>query len=244
MGAPTRGVARWQAIVFLVLVEAALLQQAQAFPPYKTTDADTADPYNLELRVGLVQAERASGTTEWASPLLRTNFGLPNKVELISEFEYRPEQHEFGDGAVGIKWAGAQGSPLSFGIETLALLPVRPKDSGVGVESQILATWFRPDHGFRVHINAGGFHDPRGRDTENGWRASVLTELMGNDSFRPGFELFAKKKEGHEADVRFGVGVIKEIGRLEIRSGVYVGLTDQAPDVLVNVWLSTKIPFR
>jgi hypothetical protein len=121
---------------------------------------------------------------------------------------------------------------------------VRPKDSGVGVESQILATWFRPDQGFRVHVNAGAFHDPRGRDTENGWRASVLTELMGNNSFRPGFELFAKKVEGHEADVRFGVGAIKKIGRLEIRSGVYAGLTDQAPDVLVNVWLSTKIPFR
>jgi hypothetical protein len=169
---------------------------------------------------------------------------LPNKVELISEFEYRPEEHEFGDGAVGFKWAGAQGNPLSFGIETLALLPVRPGDSGVGVESQILATWHRLDHGFRLHFNAGGFHDPRRVETEDGWRASVLAELTGNDSFRPGFELFAKKKGGRTADVRIGVGAIGKIGRLEIRSGIYAGLTDEAPDVLVNVWLSTKIPFR
>ena len=229
----------------LLLLITTFAQHGQAFPPYKTTEADTADPYALEVRLGLVQAERASGNTKWASPLLRTNFGLPHKVELISEFEYRPDEHEFGDGAIGIKWAGAQGTAFSLGIETLALLPVRPGDGDVGVESQLLVTWFRPDHGFRVHMNAGGFHDPRGRETENGWRASVLTELMGYDSFRPGFELFAKKNDNAQPDVRLGMGFVKQVGRgIEIRSGIYVGLSDAAPDVLLNLWLSTKIPFR
>lgn len=45
--------------------------------------------------------------------------------------------------------------------------------------------------------------------------------------------------------VRLGVGFIKKVGRgIEIRSGIYVGLSDEAPDVLLNLWLSTKVPFR
>ena len=235
---------RWrQLVVLFALIQAVHAPPAGAFPPYKTTDADTADPYHLELRLGLLQATRGNGDTEYASPLLRANFGLPNKFELVSEFEYLPEEGEFGEGAVGFKWAPLQGTP-SFGIETLALLPVREGDSGVGVESQLVATWQPPDARLRLHVNAGGFHDPRGSDTENGWRASALTELMGNRSVRPGLELFAKRVSGEDADVRLGVGVIKSVGQFEIRSAIHAGLTDEAPDVGFSFWFSMKIPFR
>ena len=230
-------------IVFFVCIQLLCASISVAFPPYKTTDADTADPYNLELRLGLVQAEREGGATQYASPLLRANFGFPNKVELISEFAYLPEEHEFGDGAFGVKWVPVQGT-LSFGIETLALLPVRPGDNGVGVESQFIATWRSPDQGLQVHINAGGFHDPRGSEMESGWRASVLAELIGNSSFRPGIELFTKHTSGQDADIRLGLGVIKNVGQFEIRTAIQAGLTDQAPDVVFNIWFSVKIPFR
>ena len=118
-----------------------------------------------------------------------------------------------------------------------------PDRESIGVESQLLATWRRPDKGVQVHVNAGGFHDPRGSETENGWRASLLTELT-DSSFRPGLELFAKQKNGEAADVRLGVGVIKNVGQFEIRSAIHAGLTDQAPDVVFNIWFSVKIPFR
>lgn len=213
-----------------------------AFPPYKTTDADTADPYTLELRLGLIQVEREDGKTEYVSPLLRANLGFPNKFELISEFEYRPEENEFGDGAFGFKWAPVQKS-LSFGIETLALLPVRPEDQGVGVESQLLATWRGNKKDLQVHVNAGGFYDPRGPETVKGWRASMLTEATSN-SFRPGIEVFAKQKSGQNADVRLGAGVIKDVGNFKVRSAVHVGLTNEAPDVVFNIWFSTKLPLR
>ena len=236
-------ISRRQLIVLLAFIHALHAIPADAFPPYKTTDADTADPYNLELRLGLLQATRGAGETEYASPLLRANFGLPNKLELVSEFEYLPEEGEFGEGALGFKWAPLQGTP-SFGIETLALLPVREGDSGVGVESQLVATWHRPGARLRLHVNAGGFHDPRGADTDNGWRASALTELMGYRSYRPGIELFAKQVSGDDADVRLGVGVIKNVAQFEIRSAVHAGLTDEAPDVVFSLWFSMKIPFR
>jgi hypothetical protein len=86
--------------------------------------------------------ERERGEIEVLTPLLRTNFGLPNKLELISEFEYVPKEGELGDGAAGVKWVSFHGA-LSFGIETLALLPVKSGDDGVGVESQLIATLLR-----------------------------------------------------------------------------------------------------
>lgn len=236
-------VRRQQIIGLLACILAIHTTPVDAFPPYKTTDADTADPHTLELRLGLLQATRGDGDTEYASPLLRANLGLPNKFELISEFAYLPEEREFGEGALGFKWAPLQGTP-SFGIETLALLPVREGDSGVGVESQLVATWYKPNGPLRVHVNAGGFHDPRGSETDNGWRASVLTELMNYRSVRPGIELFAKKISGEDADVRLGIGVINDLGRFEIRSAVHAGLTDEAPDVVFNLWFSMKIPLR
>lgn len=227
-------------IVFVLSAQLFYATPIWAFPPYKTTDADTADPYTLELRLGLIQLEREDGVNEYISPLLRTNFGLPNKVELISEFEYLPEADEFGDGAVGFKWVPVFGT-FSLGIETLVLLPVRRGDDGAGIESQLLATWRNDD--MQVHINAGGFHDARTSLTEDGWRASVLTEVT-YDRFRPGIELFAKQVNGEDADVRMGTGVRIDMGRFDIRSGIHFGLTHEAPDVVFNLWISTKFPFR
>jgi hypothetical protein len=211
-----------------------------AFPPYKSTDADTADPYHFEIRIGLVQVEHDEGKTEYITPLARANFGFPGNFEILSEFEYHPDENEIGDGALGIKWAPVQGA-INFGIETLALLPVNAGQHDIGVETQVLATIHGNHHGLQLHMNAGGFHDPRGPITENGWRGSMLIELH-NISFRPGFELFAKKTDGHDTDLRLGTGIIKSIGRFEIRSAIHIGVTNQAPDVVFNFWFSTKIP--
>ena len=43
--------------------------------------------------------------------------------------------NELDDGELGFKWAPSFGD-LNYGIETLALLPVRSGDSGIGMESQ------------------------------------------------------------------------------------------------------------
>lgn len=214
---------------------------ASAFPPYRSTDADTADPYTLELRVGLIKVNQKDGDTEVAAPLLRANFGLPNKFELISEFEYLPEDGEFGDGAAGFKWVPLFGSTWSFGIETLALLPVRPGDDDIGVEAQLLGTFW--SERYRLHVNAGGFHDARVSRSEDGWRASFLAEFP-REGYRPGIELFAKKVENESTDVRAGVGIIYDIGSFDIRTALHVGLTDEAPDVSFNLWISTKLPFQ
>jgi hypothetical protein len=209
---------------------------AFAFPPYRSTDADTADPNTLELRIGLIKWEHDSGESETATPLWRANVGLGNKVEIISEFEYLPRKGEFGDAAAGIKWIPFFGGPVSFGNETLFLLPVRPGDARIGVESQLLATYWHDD--FRVHFNAGGFHDPRTESDENGWRGSVLAEFP-RAGYRPGLELFAKQVDGEPVDARAGFGGIFDLGAFEVRTGVHAGLTERAPDLSFNLWIAT-----
>jgi hypothetical protein len=218
-----------------------LTAPSHAFPPYRTTDADTADPYALELRIGIVKIQREGSETEVAAPLGRLNFGLPGKRELIAEFEHRPEDGEWGDGALGGKWVPLFGESFSLGVEALALLPVRPGDQGVGMEAQLVATSW--NESVRVHMNAGGFHDPRGATDESGWRASVLSELP-RDGWRPGFELAAKQVDGEDADVRAGLGAIVDLGGLDLRAGAHVGLTDTAPDAAASLWISTKLAVR
>lgn len=213
---------------------------SHAFPPYRSTDAGTADPYDLEVRLGLGQLQRKAGDTEVSSPQLRVNFGLPGDIEINSEFDYSPRADAFDDGALGIKWIPV-GGPVRVGMETLLLLPVNQGMSGFGVESQVLTTL---THGSSViHVNAGGFHDPRSTETESGWRASMLAEFE-RGSFRPGFEIAAKDSNRGRTDVRAGAGVIARFGRFDVRPGVHVGLTAGAPDIVASLWIATKFQLR
>ena len=89
-----------------VLLHAAccIAAPAFAFPPYRSTDADTADPGALEVRLGLVRIAREDQDNRYESPLLRINLGLPGSFELVSEFAYLPEEERAHDAAVGFKW--------------------------------------------------------------------------------------------------------------------------------------------
>lgn len=225
--------------IALVVSFISLSITASAFPPYRSTDAETADPWTLEARLGLVRVERDGGANEYASPLLRANLGLPGNLELVSEFEYRPDEGEVADAAMGVKWVPFM-SALSLGVETLALLPVSSAGGG-GVESLLLATW--RERALRVHVNAGGFYDDRPTDAENGWRAGTIVEVR-LDRFRPGVEVFAKQEVGEPVQVVLGPGAIVDFGAFDIRAGLHVGLTDEAPDLVPNLWITTKLPLR
>lgn len=207
---------------------------ATAFPPYRTTDAATSEPDIAEVRLGLIKLERRGGNTDAILPLLRLNLGLSHAVELLSEFEYRPARSRVEDGAVGLKWAPVAG-PISVGVETLALLPVNRSQSGLGIESQLLATF----HGgsVKLHINAGGFSDGRERGGRSGWRSSALGEIVRGRS-RLGFEIFAKNGRGESTDARAGIGLIRSFGDFDVRAGLHVGLSAQAPDWAASLWIS------
>jgi hypothetical protein len=211
--------------------------RARAFPPYRSTDAETADPWTLEGRLGLVRFARNDGENEYASPLVRINFGLPQRVELTGEFEYLPVEGEVGDAAAGLKWV-PYFHALSLGIEVLALLPVSSA-GGIGVESQLLATQ-RLDP-VQVHLNVGGFYDARPEPSEKGWRAGLLGELVVG-RFHPGLELFAKQVLSEPVAAQAGAGLIVKLGPIDLRTGAHVGLTEAAPDLVVSFWVASKLP--
>lgn len=213
-----------------------LASAASAFPPYRSTDAETAPPGVLETRLGLLRVEREDDDSRYQSPLLRVNLGVARNAEIVSELEYDLEQSRLGDGAIGFKWAQPR-EPVSLGVETLALLPVSSEHSGPGVEAQLLATLRRAP--FRIHANAGGFHDPRRSDRESGWRASLLAEWERGRA-RLGAELFAKQVEGKGAQLLAGSGVIWSLGPLDLRAALHAGLTSEAPDLVGNLWISSE----
>ena len=215
---------------------AALARPASAFPPYRTTDAETAGARALEVRIGALKLRRHDSETTRAAPLSRVNFGVGDHFEAISELEYAIDEHRFSEGALGFKWASlADGRGL--GVETLVLVPVSSEQSGSGLESQFLRTWQQET--WRLHVNAGGFYDPRSGETERGWRGSVLAEFP-RERVRPGVELFVRDAHGADARVQGGFGAIVSLERFEVRTGLHVGLTDEAPDLEASVWFSWK----
>jgi hypothetical protein len=217
----------------LVLVGA---ECAQAFPPYKTTDAETAGDDTLETRIGLLRLQVRDSHGTRRTPLSRINYGIGPHFEVISELEYAIDERELDEGALGFKWAKLENG-RGFGVETLLLLPVRSELDGAGIESQVIRTW-QQDRS-RVHVNAGAFYDPRGFSTERGWRASALMEFP-RDRLRPGLELFVRDSNTTDTRMQAGVGLIATLERVEIRTGLHVGLNDAAPDLEATVWLSWK----
>lgn len=91
-------------IIVAVVVKSFGSMLTYGFPPYRSTDAETADPWTLEGRLGLFRIERERRENTYASPLLRFNLGLPGNREFVSEFEYRPDEGKAADAAVGFKW--------------------------------------------------------------------------------------------------------------------------------------------
>jgi hypothetical protein len=229
------------ALVTTALLAALSGVPAAAFPPYRSTDAGTADPWVLEARLGLLRLRRDRGDSVYSSPLLRVNLGLPHAVELITELEVRPGNGGLTDAAIGAKWVPVRGR-WSLGTETLLLLPV-PNAGGMGIESQLVVTYRDQRERLRLHLNGGGFYDGRADAAQKGWRASALAEIRSG-RWRTGLEVFARKIGSAPVEVLAGPGVIVDVGRLDIRLGLHVGLTAAAPDVVLDAWMSTAFPVR
>lgn len=231
----TSGMAAINRVVFLAACICAA-SRALAFPPYETTDAETAGTRAVEFRLGLLEIERTGSDSERLTPLTNLNFGIGPHFEISSELEYAPDDDELDDAALGFKWAAPRGA-VSIGVETLLLLPVQSAQSGAGLSSQFLVTAAREQ--WQLHGNVGPFHDPRGAETERGWRASVLAEFP-RGKLRPGVELFVRESALSATQLQAGAGLIASLERMEIRTGLHLGLNSAAPDLEANVWLSWK----
>jgi len=221
-----------------ILLIVALTGTARAFPPYRSTDAETAESFVLEARLGLLRLHRSEAANHYSAPLLRLNYGLPGRIELVAEAEFDASEGRLADAAAGVKWVPFL-STVSVGLEALVLLPI-DSGGGAGTESQALLTARLP--GTLLHINAGGILDARPVETETGWRASALVEAP-LEGWRPGLELFTRQLEG-DVEALAGAGAIIGLPPIDVRLGAHVGLTDTAPDLVVNLWLASKVRTR
>jgi hypothetical protein len=219
------------------LFAASLAAPAQAFPPYRSTDADVADPWTLEARLGLLRVTREEGENSFTTPLLRLNLGIPTGFEAVSEFEYSATEGQVEDAAVGLKWVPFR-ARFSFGTEVLALLPIS-SEGGAGTQALLLATY--RESPVRIHLNGGGFYDARPVEEELGWRASLLGEVELGRA-RPGLELFAARVNDEPVHVAAGAGAIVDLDVVDVRAGVHVGLTEAAPDLRASLWVARAFP--
>lgn len=228
---------KWANFKYLGLLLITFPRIALAFPPYRSTDADTADPWIIECRLGVVEWVRESDADEFSTPLVRTNLGLPQHLEFLTEFEYDPEKERLSDAAIGMKWIPWQ-RQINLGTECLVLIPTHV-EGRYGIELTGLATWHKEP--FLVHLNAGGFQDHRPTSLEEGWKTGLIGEwqLKG---WRPGLEVIAKGVHGEPVQLEMGLGVIIEIGWADIRIGLHKGLTDAAADFSTNLWVTWKLP--
>lgn len=227
------------AIVISCGITLGVPNEALGFPPYRSTDAETADPWTLEGRLGLVRVRRDQSENVYVSPLWRVNLGLPYRLELVTEGEWNATAERLGDAAVGTKWVPFF-STFSIGVEALALLPIS-SEGGAGTEVQLIATQrWEP---ILLHLNGGGFYDARPAKVEKGWRGSLLAEVtLGR--WRPGLELFAKQVNGGAVEPLGGAGVIVKLGPIDLRTGVHVGLAEASADVTASFWIASKLPLR
>src|SRR5688572_28963104 len=76
-----------------------------AFPPYRSTDAETAGADVVELRLGLLRIQKSDGESHRLTPLSRLNIGMGDHYEIVNELEYAPDDHQLDEGALGFKWA-------------------------------------------------------------------------------------------------------------------------------------------
>lgn len=188
------------------------------------------------MRLGLVRAQQEAGENRYTSPLLRMSLGIAERAELVVGSEYDRDEGQVSDAAIGLKLVGREAA-VRWGVETIALLPVDSSHSGVGLESQLLATW-NPAR-MRLHLNAGAIYDPRPGEIERAWQASLLAEIE-RGAGRAGVELFARRFRHQSTEVQLGVGWIVPAGPLQVRMGLHGGLTGRAPDLTASLWLSAE----
>lgn len=223
--------------LFLFLLIAFYSFPAFGFPPYQSTDAETATPGSVETRFG-GQWDHQQGSATYSSPLVNINFGLPHDLEIVSELWYQPGVSRVANAATGIKWVPYTSDTIGYAIETIAHLPTT-QNSNAGVESTLITTMRRDN--LLLHINVGGFTDPSPLTNGTGWTTGVLTEvLIGR--FRPGLEFFLKKIDSQEIQATMTAGLITEFQHFDVRMGLTTGFTRTTPDISANLWVSAKIP--
>jgi len=162
----------------LIIGSVLFSSHAHAYRPFSSTDADVADPGELEVELGYFTVERTGSEDTFVIPQLVFNFGLTDTLEVIAEFDVEdpPDgKAEVVDGAVFLKGVLKQGilqdqSGVSFAYEAGVLIPSTGSDRYGAEAIGILSGSFSE---FTYHLNFGG-----GVDTTAGQEFGVWGTIL------------------------------------------------------------------
>jgi len=149
------------AAVFIAILLAP--DEAAAYRPFKSTDADVVDRGALEIELGALTVERDDGRTGYITPGLILNYGLTGALELVGEFELENppgDPWQIADPGLFLKAQLKEGalqdrSGLSIAAELGALLPSSKEgENDLGGEAILIASGALSS--FTYHVNFGG----------------------------------------------------------------------------------------
>jgi hypothetical protein len=184
--------------------------------------------------VGIVRIQREANSTDYLAPLLRMKLALTPNAEVASLLDYSPENEQLQDGGLAFKLVSRE-EGFNIGTETVLMLPVLSHQSGIGFESHVVASVDKEP--FRVHLDVGGFYDPRLVNVARGWRAGIVGERQ-HGRMRTGLELYLRKGTEEPLQVQAGIGFVIAAGQLKVRAAIHAGLTAAAPDLAATIWLT------
>ncbi len=149
-----------------------------AYRPFDSTDADVADPNELEVELGYFTVEHSGAEDTFVMPQLVLNYGLTSTLEVIGEFDVEKpsgKKAEIVDAAVLLKGLLREGAlqdqqGISVAVEAGVLIPSTGNDrfgvEGIAIVSGSLSR-------FTYHLNFGG-----GLDKEAGQTFTILGAIL------------------------------------------------------------------
>lgn len=226
------------ALVFAIFLTTLLYPStALALRPFVTTDADVAEPYEIELEWGYfgftLEKEPGPDEVRIQSPSLRFNLGFPN-LGLTGDWEVVLETvHEFIDkenrggfesdvdqftataGFIKNVWYRGENWMPNFATETGLLFPSErgaEKARGVDFEGVVILSWFLPR--FTWHMTLGGSTHHTEKDEPGETRVQYIfgtildVPLPGRERFHLVGEYSGEKVEKEDVQHQLLGGVV------------------------------------
>lgn len=228
-------------IVFSVVsaIDAAFgCQCAFAYRPFVSTDAAVADEHTWDIELGFVNLSQEDGQTTVATPSLRVNYGLRKNWEVVGEADVQMYQEgpdrdsELREPGLSLKGVVREGvlqhqQGPSVALESGILLPSTVRGEGrTGFEGLGVVSGRLFDVVY--HLNLGGELDRHELNPNGLW--GVIIEYPFEGKIRLVGEVTGVVKRRDVPENSGLLGIIVEVGRVDVDVGVRAGLSAAAPD--------------
>lgn len=226
-------------LLFVVIgISVVKVSPVLALRPFVTTDADVADPYEVELELGLfgftVETEPGPDEVRIQSPAFRFNLGLPNLgftgdweivLESVHEFIDKEQEDEDFDSDINQfkatggffknVWYRGEGWIPNFATEVGLLMPTErgaERARGADFEGLTIFTWFFPRLTWHMTLGGATFHT--GKEEPGETRGALIygtildAPIPGHEKFHLVSEYSMEKVEEKEIEHQLLGGMV------------------------------------